>query len=158
MATCDPWDAFPLADRGMQLCLVTWYSAASLGLGSKEHSVGVPERQKPKIRVWRNKLLNFSSLCGWSEEDHDYTLTACPIFLSFTNPVRRGPGAVLCFWKFPGRWKIRWKFSLAFWARLAGSSVSGEDLCLCQQDRSAESSVQIQLCSMAWLRAALLSD
>jgi len=49
VATCSRWDAFPLADRGIQLCLGTWHSAASSGLGYREHSAGLPQRQKSQI-------------------------------------------------------------------------------------------------------------
>lgn len=121
------------------------------------HSAGVPERQKSQIRLWRDKSLNFSSLpplCGWLggtpwlHRDSREVFPACPVFLSFTRPGRRGPVAVMCFWKFIGRWKIRWKFSLAFWAQPAGHSVNLEGLCLCQQESSAESSAQIQLCGL----------
>lgn len=70
---------------------------------------------------------------------------ACPYSLSFTSTVHREPVAVMCFWKFRGRWKIRWKFALAFWAQPAGHSVNLEGLCMCQQDGSAESSADSAL-------------
>lgn len=136
VATCDPGDAFPMA-HGMQLCLVTWYSTAASHLG---------ERQRSWVRLWRDKSLNFSSLpplYGWPGESRippwqPWSLP-CPDSMSFTSTVHRGPVAVMCFWKFRGRWKIRWKFSLGFGAQPAGHSVNLEGLCSCQQDGSADS-------------------